>query len=226
MKKAGPGASTQRPVAEGEADARGNDPKTRQILEKLDEPIPMPFANETPLDDVLKYIKQSTTTPTFQGIPIYVEPVGLQDAERSLNSTIQMDLEGVALRRTLQLVLAQLDLAYFVEDGFLVITSKERARNHLPPSMATPAPIGLMVQKSERGELSSEELKELVEVLKLRRQVKQLHEADETRAAAKVIEAGESTPKADQTAELIKELRELIQLLKDEKQAKKPSESK
>ena len=64
------------------------DPKTSQILEKLDEPISMSFANETPLDDVLKYIKQATTTPTFSGIPIYVDPLGLQEAERSLNSTV------------------------------------------------------------------------------------------------------------------------------------------
>ena len=60
----------------------------------------MSFANETPLDDVLKYIKQATTTPTFNGIPIYMDPVGLQEAERSINSTIQIDLEGVPLRRT------------------------------------------------------------------------------------------------------------------------------
>ncbi len=43
----------------------------------------MSFNAETPLDDVLKYIKQATTTPTFSGIPIYVDPVGLQEAERS-----------------------------------------------------------------------------------------------------------------------------------------------
>ena len=77
------------------------DPKTKQILEKLDEPISMSFANETPLDDVLKYIKQATTTPTFSGIPIYVDPLGLQEAERSLNSTVTIDLEGVPLKTTL-----------------------------------------------------------------------------------------------------------------------------
>ena len=30
------------------------DPKTKQILEKLDEPISMSFPNETPLEDVLE----------------------------------------------------------------------------------------------------------------------------------------------------------------------------
>ena len=41
----------------------------------------MSFPNETPLDDVLKYIKQATMTPTYPGIPIYVDPLGLQEAE-------------------------------------------------------------------------------------------------------------------------------------------------
>src|SRR5262245_32329872 len=101
------------------------DPRTRQILDKLDEPISMSFANETPLDDVLKYIKQATTTPTFSGIPIYVDPLGLQEAERSLNSTVTMDLEGVPLKTTLRLILKQLGLAYTVKDGFLMITSED-----------------------------------------------------------------------------------------------------
>ena len=101
------------------------DPKTKQILEKLDEPISMSFANETPLDDVLKYIKQATTTPTFSGIPIYVDPLGLQEAERSLNSTVTIDLEGVPLKATLRLILKQLGLSYTVKDGFMIITSED-----------------------------------------------------------------------------------------------------
>ena len=35
------------------------------ILEKLEEPISMSFAEETPLEDVLKYVKQATTTATL-----------------------------------------------------------------------------------------------------------------------------------------------------------------
>jgi hypothetical protein len=211
-------------IHEGPED-RASDPKSRQILEKLEEPISMSFANETPLDDVLKYIKQATTTKTFAGIPIYVDPKGLQEAERSLNSTIQIDVEGAPLRRTLQLMLAQLDLAYFVEDGILVITSHDSAyQKHLPPSMTRPMPIFEMQEKATRGELSVNELKEFVEVLKLRNEVLRLASGD---GAEEHRPAGEAAKKnADQTAELIKELRELIQLLKAEKPAKKPGESK
>src|SRR5208282_6327945 len=42
--------------------------KTHGIMQALEEPIAMPFAQKTPLDDVLKYIKAATTTPAFSGI--------------------------------------------------------------------------------------------------------------------------------------------------------------
>ncbi len=96
-----------------------------RILEALDQPIPMRFPNETPLDDVLKYIKQATTTPNYPGIPIYIDPLGLQEAERSLNSTVPMDLEGVPLKATLRLCLKQLGLVFRVQDGYLRITSED-----------------------------------------------------------------------------------------------------
>jgi hypothetical protein len=92
-----------------------------QLLEALERPIPMRFSNETPLDDVLTYIKQATKTATHPGIPIYVDPIGLQEAERSLNSTVQLDLEGVPLRETLRLCLKQLGLVYKVNDGYVRI---------------------------------------------------------------------------------------------------------
>jgi tetratricopeptide (TPR) repeat protein len=100
------------------------DPKTKQILEKLEEPISMGFPNETPLDDVLKYVKQATTTPSFSGIPIYIDPIGLQESEKSLTSTVTIDLEGVPLKTTMHLILKQLGLTYTVKDGYMMITSE------------------------------------------------------------------------------------------------------
>jgi hypothetical protein len=210
-------------------DREAQDLRSRRILIKLEELIPMHFAVETPLDDVLKYIKQATTTPTFSGIPIYVDPIGLQEAERSLNSTVQMDLDGVPLRRTLQLMLTQLGLAYFVEDGMLVVTSEDRAREPLPPPIATPAPIAKMIEKSERGELTSTELKELIEVIKLRRQVKTMHQLYD----APYSQGGGGGGGADrfpgeenitETEQLLNEVRELIRLLKADQQARRGAE--
>ena len=49
----------------------------------------MSFPNETPLEDVLKYIKQATQGPNDAGIPIYVDPQGLQEADKTLTSPIR-----------------------------------------------------------------------------------------------------------------------------------------
>jgi RNA polymerase sigma factor (sigma-70 family) len=103
--------------------ARDDNPQSKAVFKKLEEAIPMSFANETMLDDVLKYIKQATTTKTFSGIPIYVDPKGLNEAEKSLKSTVSIDLDGVPLKTTLRLALKQLDLAYCVRDGVLIISS-------------------------------------------------------------------------------------------------------
>jgi RNA polymerase sigma factor (sigma-70 family) len=103
--------------------AHDHNPKSKDLFKKLEEPISMSFANETPLDDVLKYIKQATTSKTYAGIPIYIDPKGLSEANKSLTSTVSIDLDGVPLKTTLRLLLKQLDLAYCVRDGVLIISS-------------------------------------------------------------------------------------------------------
>jgi hypothetical protein len=113
-------------------EADETNPKSKFVFKKLDEPIPMSFANETPLEDILKYIKQATTSKEDPaGIPIYVDPKGLQDAEATLNSTIAVDLDGVPLKTTLRLVLKQLGLAYCVRDGVLIISSVQGINEEL-----------------------------------------------------------------------------------------------
>ena len=106
-------------------DVFDRDPRTKQILEKLDQPIAMNFPNETPLEDVLKYIRQATTGPNDSGIPMYIDPLGLQEADKTQTSPVSIDLEGVPLKTTLRLLLKQLGLTYTVKDGFLMITSQE-----------------------------------------------------------------------------------------------------
>jgi RNA polymerase sigma factor (sigma-70 family) len=103
--------------------ANENNPRSQVTLKKLEEPIVMPFANATPLEDVLKYIKQATTTSTFAGIPIYVDPKAVAEEPSTLNSTITMDLEHIPLKTSLRLMLKQLGLAYCVRDGVVIISS-------------------------------------------------------------------------------------------------------
>ncbi|HKI19223.1 MAG TPA: STN domain-containing protein [Isosphaeraceae bacterium] len=99
-------------------------PATKAVLAKLEEPVSMSFANETPLEDIVKYVEQATKKgPADPGIKILLDPNGLREVEKSANSTIQIDLQGVPLKTTLRLLLKQLDLAYIVKDGALVISS-------------------------------------------------------------------------------------------------------
>src|SRR5262249_25231482 len=142
----------------------GRDARSLAVLAKLEEPVAMSFANETPLEDILKYIKQATTGPHFPGIPIYVDPIGLQEAERPLTSTVQIDLEGVPLRRTLQLALKQLGLVYFVDDGVLCITSQDAEQTKFGPSISETSPFQEKIEQAERGELSVPEMKQVIEV--------------------------------------------------------------
>ena len=53
-----------------------NDERSRRIVAELEKVIDMSFANETPLEDVLKYLRSATSGTTFpDGLPIYIDPV-------------------------------------------------------------------------------------------------------------------------------------------------------
>jgi hypothetical protein len=233
-------------------EGRGKDQKSRMILEKLEEPISMVFAEGTALEDILKYIHPATTSRTYMGIPIYVDPIGLQEAEKSMTSTVRnMDLEGVPLRRTLQLLLKQLDLAYFVEDGVLCITSL-KSMGRFDPTMHEPSPSMERVKKAERGELSSTEMKDLIELLKSQAEARRLAvatvkgpfdpsvgaDALASRGAARAEKAPERDPSGEkkepeaarsdreQMSLLLSELRELINVLRSKEQTKNAAREK
>jgi hypothetical protein len=227
-------------------EGRGKDQKSRMILEKLEEPVAMSFVEETPLEDVLKYIHQATTSRTYPGIPIYVDPIGLQEAEKSMTSTVRsMDLHGVPLRRTLPLLLKQLDLAYFVEDGVLCVTSL-KSMGRFDPTMNEPSPIMERVKKAERGELSQTEMKDLIELLKSQAEARRLavaaverpfdpsvgadalvsrgaaraEKAPERDPSGEKKEPEEARPDREQMSLLLSELRELIKVLRSKEQTK------
>ncbi len=103
-------------------------PGTKLVLAKLEEPISMSFANEAPLEDVLQYIRAATKRPNEPEIRFLLDPNGLREVEKSPSSTVQLEIEGVPLKTTLRLMLEQLDLAYIVKDGGVVISSTEAIR--------------------------------------------------------------------------------------------------
>ncbi len=99
--------------------------KSAQVWLRLQQPVSMPFANETPLEDVIKYVRSATSDEQEfpDGIPVYVDPAGLQEADKTMQSPIALNLDGLPLSYTLRLILKQLDLDYHVEpEGLLYIT--------------------------------------------------------------------------------------------------------
>jgi RNA polymerase sigma factor (sigma-70 family) len=144
-------------------------PRNKVILNALDKPLAMKFTSETPLEDVIKYIRDSTVDKAAglpEGIPIYVDPQGLQDADKTMASTISIDLEGIALKTTLRLLLNQLGLTYWVREGLLTITSSQTDDD--------PSPLDRLMEMARRGELTKEQYKDLMETLKLQIEIAKL----------------------------------------------------
>jgi hypothetical protein len=106
--------------------------RTEAIFDALDQPIALNYADGASLEDVLREVKRQTAmapkpAKPWAGIPIYVDPIGLQEAERSMNSTVQRSpsADTLTLGEHLRRVLEPLGLGYVVKDGFLMITSRE-----------------------------------------------------------------------------------------------------
>ena len=107
--------------------AADTSPATKAAMEKLKQPIVMPFRYETPLSEVIHYIRSATKQgPGDPGIPIYVDPLGLEKARRSMQSRVVIELEGVPLKTCLELLLRQLGLDYRVKNGQLSITVRSQ----------------------------------------------------------------------------------------------------
>ena len=148
-----------------------NDPRTKAILAALEMPVSINFGTDTPLADVLKYVKESTKGAGLAtGIPIYVDPVGLQNADKSMADTVNMVLEDTPLKHTLRLMLGQLSLRYMVKDGLLVVTSTA--------SEDQVTPFSVMEAKAKEGNLTRVQYLQLIEALKLRKQVETLTQGE------------------------------------------------
>jgi hypothetical protein len=98
--------------------------RNKAIETALNRDVAMPFGKETPIRDVLQHIRENARDTQGKMIPIYVDPIGLQEAEKTLNSPIQLQLEDVPVRTTLRLALNQISMLYKIEDGILKITAE------------------------------------------------------------------------------------------------------
>jgi hypothetical protein len=106
------------------------------IVQALARPISVRF-REAPLSVAIQTIKKETRGPDFpDGIPIYVDPVGLQESEKTMDSPVELEVTGVPIRTSLGLMLDQLGMKYMIKDGLLLITNsftlEDMAKNFDP----------------------------------------------------------------------------------------------
>ncbi len=106
-------------------EAHDKSPLSKAILKKLDEPFKMDF-KDTTLEKVLDAVRSHAMTKEGAGIPIYLDPAAFdKDGGKALKKPVKIQLDGVPLRTSLRLVLKQLDLAYCVRDGVLIISTMQ-----------------------------------------------------------------------------------------------------
>lgn len=104
-----------------------DDPKSLVILEALERPVSLPFTDDVPLADVVKYVTTATTGEELPaGIQIYLDPLGLQEASATDQSPVRINLEGISLKKGLYLALRPLGLSYTIQDGLLIISTREQ----------------------------------------------------------------------------------------------------
>jgi hypothetical protein len=101
------------------------DPANARILRLLGETVGMHFNEPTPLENLLKHVRSATSRVDGEGIPIFVDPIGLQEVEQSMTSTVRLYRDDLPLKTSLHYCLRQLDLNYPVTGGFLKITSAD-----------------------------------------------------------------------------------------------------
>lgn len=102
-------------------------PTTRSVLGRLGRPLRMPPSPAPSLADLLKATRLSTPDDGGVGIPIYLEPSGLEASGADLNASIGPPRAGASVATALEESLRPIGLGYYVEDGLLRITSARAA---------------------------------------------------------------------------------------------------
>ena len=73
-------------------------PESARVWSRFLQPVDMPFTQETPLEAALAFVRKTTRSPDLpSGVILYVDPNGLQEADKTLQSPVQIDLKGVPL---------------------------------------------------------------------------------------------------------------------------------
>lgn len=119
------------------------------MVDALDRPIALNYPDGADLDSFLKTLKATTTkNPKMpkipNGIPIYVDPIGLDEAEKSMGSPVARPpgADSLTLHEHLRRVLEPMGLYYTAKDGFVLITSRWTPDATVCLSEPIDAPVG------------------------------------------------------------------------------------
>jgi hypothetical protein len=111
--------------------------KAAKTWEKLNAVVSLNFANETPLEDVLKVLREMSKGPHDKGLSFYIDPIALQEAEKTNASPVTLDLDDVPLATGLALMLRQLHLKFYVHpEGFVMIVGEDEEEHLSEPFKA------------------------------------------------------------------------------------------
>jgi RNA polymerase sigma factor (sigma-70 family) len=98
--------------------------KTKQVEKQLDLRIDAEFPKGIALVDLLKHIKKETTKAQPPGLPIYVNPIGLEELKRVMGFIVTVNHKQQPVRDILQQALGDAGLKFAATDGFLMIDSR------------------------------------------------------------------------------------------------------
>jgi RNA polymerase sigma factor (sigma-70 family) len=117
-------AATANPPAPVRAeDSQGKSRATERVL---DARIAI-TVNETTIEALLEYLKSATRDGGGDGLQVFVDPAGLQEAGMTMSTRIGLSpLDRAPLRENLRHILRPLGLAYRVHDGLVLISSRDR----------------------------------------------------------------------------------------------------
>lgn len=119
----GPGGAVAQVSPRSQAPPIDVNRRTERILRILESRVELNLPESSSFDQFLKEIKRATTADDFQGIPIYVDPVGLQEANISMKTEVPVDQTG-NLGFTLRQALRSKRLSSIVKNGYLAISSQ------------------------------------------------------------------------------------------------------
>ena len=98
-------------------------PREEAIEKALAQPTMLQLPPETPLEEVVKYLKG------YHDIQIHVDTQALGDVGLGTDTPITQDLTGISLRSALDLMLGELDLTWTIHHEVLMITTEEVAKS-------------------------------------------------------------------------------------------------